>query len=58
MSAERSRQRDTTPPPPSGVWVNDVRAQADKLEVFARRILERVGELRESADRLEANRHG
>jgi hypothetical protein len=57
MSAERSREKETIPPPPSGVWVNDVRAQADKLEVFAQRILGRVAELRESADRLEG-RHG
>lgn len=49
----RSRERDTIPPPPSGIWVKDVREQADKLEVFAQRILARVSELRESANRLD-----
>lgn len=58
MKTERARERDTIPPPPSGIWARDVREQADKLEGFARRILERVGELRESADRLEEVRHG
>lgn len=48
-----TRSADTIPPPPSGVYTSGVREQADKLEVFAQRILARVSELRESADRLE-----
>ena len=49
-----ARKRDTVPPPPAGMYAVEVRTQADKLEEFARRILARVSELRESADRLEA----
>lgn len=52
MATETRRTR-TKPPPPHDVWVRDVRVQADKLEQFAQRILERVTELRESADRFE-----
>jgi hypothetical protein len=53
-----TRVSDTTPPPPPGAYATEVRSQADKLEVFAQRILARVSELRESANRLEELRHG
>jgi hypothetical protein len=43
-------------PPPCRSYTADVRAQADKLEEFAQRILARVEELRESADRQEGRR--
>jgi len=49
-----AREHKTLPPPPS--YTNDVREQAAKLEGFAERILARVKELRESADRLETHR--
>lgn len=49
-----SRAMQTLPPP--AAYTSDVRAQAAKLEEFAQRIMARVVELRESADRLEERR--
>lgn len=51
-----ARERRTDPPPPPSSYATDVRCQADKLEEFAQRILARVSELRESANRLEGRR--
>lgn len=53
MAPVESRAARTTPPPPPDSYATEVRGQADKLECFARRIMARVSELRESADRLE-----
>ncbi len=54
-AGQDTRSHKTLPPPPSA-YVSEVRAQADKLEVYALRILARVEELRESADRQEGRR--
>lgn len=54
--ATDNRTCKTCPPPPADSYTSDVRQQADALEVFAARILDRVRELRESADRLEVVR--
>lgn len=54
--ATEARSRRTDPPPPPSAYATEVRCQADKLEEFAQRILARVDELRESANRLEGRR--
>lgn len=54
--AQDARSRPTIIPPPRRAYTDGVREQADKLEEFARRILARVEELRESADRQEGRR--
>lgn len=55
-SGEYVATHKTEPPPAPDSYVRGVRCQADRLEDFAQRILQRVGELRESADRLEGRR--
>lgn len=50
---EHVATHDTQRPPSPDHYVSGVREQADKLEGFALRILARVSELRESAERLE-----
>jgi len=55
-SGEYVAIHDTERPPPPESYAREVQAQADKLETYARRILARVGELRESAKRWETGR--
>jgi hypothetical protein len=52
-SGEYVAAHDTERPPPPDAYARGVREQADKLERYAQRILARVGELRESAQRWE-----
>ena len=56
IRGEHVATHDTQPPPRPDSYAMGVREQADKLEGFALRILARVSELRESAERLEARR--
>lgn len=53
LRADEREARVTTPPPPRDSYAAEVRKHADELRDAAWRIMQRVAELDDMADRLE-----